>query len=173
MTLIECLAGVTPPTIRQRGADYIKQVGGMLGGISGVTAEVRGSEDYDVNIRLAADELLVSCTCPYFFDRGAVCKHLWAVALAATGRGWLSNLPNTLPVIIDLDGEVFDDDLMDKFPSIPISVGRPSSRSATARCLGSRGVSTWRLRVDATRAIRWQVGWCVRATVCRWHSARC
>ena len=133
MTLIECLAAVTSPAVRQRGAGYIKQVGGMLGGISGVTAEVRGSEDYDVNIRLAADELLVSCTCPYFFDRGAVCKHLWAVALAAAGRGWLSNLPNTLPVIIDLDGEVFDDDLMDEFPSIPISVGRPSSRSATAR----------------------------------------
>ncbi len=133
MTLIECLAAVTPPAVRQRGAGYITQVGGMLGGISGVTAEVRGSEDYDVNLRLAGDGLLVSCTCPYFFDRGAVCKHIWAVGLAATGRGWLSNLPGNAAVTVDLDGEVFDDELLDEFPFVPIPVARSPGPRATAR----------------------------------------
>ena len=133
MTLIECLAAVTPPAVRQRGAGYIKQVGGMLGGISGVTAEVRGSEDYDVNLRLAADELQVSCTCPYFFDRGAVCKHIWVVALAATGRGWFSNLRENLGVTVDLDGGEFDDGLMDEFPAIPIPVARPPGARASQR----------------------------------------
>ncbi len=111
MNLLKCLSAVTPVAVQQRGATYLREIRGLLGGISGVTAEVRGSEDYDVNLRLGAGELLVSCTCPYFFDRGAVCKHLWAVALAATGRGWLLDLPEGLQVIVDLDGEIFDEEL--------------------------------------------------------------
>ena len=134
MTLIECLSNVTPAAVQQRGRGYVKQVRGMLGGISGVSAEVRGSANYDVNLRLSGDGLLASCTCPYFFDRGAVCKHLWAVALAAVGRGWLPDLPNDISVIADLDGEIFDDDSpMDEFPSIPV-FARPSPGPHAAPC---------------------------------------
>ena len=80
----------------------------MLGGISGVTAGVRGSEDYHVSMRVAEEGLVVSCTCPYFYDQGAVCKHLWAVALAASTKGWLRDIPPGLPVIPDLDDDIFD-----------------------------------------------------------------
>ena len=139
MTLIECLSAVTPPAVRLRGADYGERVRGILGGISGVSAEVRGSEDYEVNLRLTADELLVSCTCPYFFDRGAVCKHLWAVALVATGRGWLSHLPDRLPVTCDLEGEAFDEGL-DDFPSIPAPAQALHGRSTRSRGQGWEAV---------------------------------
>lgn len=110
MTLIECLAGVTAAAVQQRGAGYVNAIHGMLGGISGVTARVRGSEDYDLNLRLAEHGLVVSCTCPFFFDRGVVCKHLWAVALAADARGLLRDLPDDLEVVPDLDGDLFEDD---------------------------------------------------------------
>ena len=110
MTLVECLAGVTTAAVQQRGTSYVNAIHGLLGGISGVTAQVRGTEDYDLNLRIAEDGLVVSCTCPYFFDRGVVCKHLWAVALAADARGLLRDLPEGLEVIADLDGDLFDDD---------------------------------------------------------------
>jgi len=134
MTLIECLSAVTPPVVRRRGAAYIQQVRGMLGGISGVSAEVEGSDDYDVNLRLGDEGLRVSCTCPYFFDRGAVCKHIWAVALAATDRGWLSSLPNPTAVIVDLDDDGFDAGFSDEFPTIPVPVAhRSANRTAPRR----------------------------------------
>ncbi|MEO8680484.1 MAG: DEAD/DEAH box helicase [Vicinamibacterales bacterium] len=125
MTLLECFSTVTPVAVQQRGAAYVKEVRNILGGISGVTAEVRGSHDYEVNLRLADDGLLVSCTCPYFVDRGAVCKHLWAVAVAASSRGWLTDLPGDLPVIGDIDGEIFDEG-----PTMPVP--RPAPRRPEA-----------------------------------------
>ncbi len=135
MTLIECLSRVTTAAVQQRGASYVRAVRGILGGISGVTAEVRGSEDYDVNLRLANQRLVVSCTCPYFFDRGAACKHLWAVALVADGRGWLRDLPKDIEVIVDLDGEIFDDEPpMAGLASIPPRAGpAPDPRAARRR----------------------------------------
>ena len=119
MTLIECLSAVTSNQVRQRGADYVDRVGGMLGGISGVSAEVRGSEDYEVSLRRGDETLLVSCTCPYFFDRAEVCKHIWAVALVAARKGWLSNLPHRLGVVVDVDSAFDDASPFDEFPPIP------------------------------------------------------
>ena len=43
---------------------------------------------YEVCIQFFNQELLVSCQCPYFRDRGA-CKHIWAVILEADRRGAL------------------------------------------------------------------------------------
>ncbi len=119
ISLIECLTAVTASQVRQRGADYVGKVRGILGGISGVSAEVRGSEDYEVSLRRTDDALLVSCTCPYFFDRAEVCKHIWAVALVAVRRGWLSDLPHHLRVVVDLE-EAFDGaSPFDQLPSKP------------------------------------------------------
>ena len=108
MDLVGCLKPVTVAAVQQRGVEYVRAVRGMLGGISGVTAGVRGSEDYHVSMRVAEEGLVVSCTCPYFYDQGAVCKHLWAVALAASTKGWLRDIPPGLPVIPDLDDDIFD-----------------------------------------------------------------
>jgi superfamily II DNA or RNA helicase len=53
-----------------------------------VHATVAGGADYEVCIQFFNGELLVSCECPYFGDRGA-CKHIWAVVLEADRRGAL------------------------------------------------------------------------------------
>ena len=134
MTLVECLAGVTTVAVQERGVSFVPAIHGMLGGLSGVTAEVRGSEDYDLNVRLAENGLVVSCTCPSFFEGGSVCTHLWAVALAADARGLLQDLPEGLEVIADRDGDLFEDDetLIADLASTPPRRG-PSSRLAPRR----------------------------------------
>jgi superfamily II DNA or RNA helicase len=110
MTLRECVARFTSPAVQQRGAEYAGAVRGLLGGISGVTAEVRGTRNYEVNLRLAEGRLVVSCTCPFFTDRESVCKHLWAVTVAADEKGWLQNLPGSTDVVADIDGMIQDDE---------------------------------------------------------------
>lgn len=130
MTVIECLSAITANTVRQRGAAYVDRVRGILGGISGVSARVSGSEDYDVNLRVSRDRLLVSCTCPYFFDRASVCKHVWAVALAATERGWLNELPKTTIATVDPYGDETDEDWNGDVPApIPAPSVRDTRRS--------------------------------------------
>ena len=52
-----------------------------------VHAMVRGSDEYSVRVKYqrdarSRDNLLISCTCPYFGDFGR-CKHVWAVILEA------------------------------------------------------------------------------------------
>jgi superfamily II DNA or RNA helicase len=129
ISLIDCLTAVTASQVRQRGAEYVRNVRGILGGISGVSAEVRGSEDYEVSLRRADDVLLVSCTCPYFFDRAEVCKHIWAVALVAVRRGWLTDLPHDLRVVVDLD-EGFDG--ASPFHQVPAAPALPAHASGRA-----------------------------------------
>lgn len=46
-----------------------------------VTAEVAGTETYDVELRATDSGLDWSCTCPYYAEDGAFCKHCVAVAL--------------------------------------------------------------------------------------------
>ncbi len=53
-----------------------------------IHATVAGGADYEVCIQFFNQELLVSCECPYFRDRGA-CKHIWAVILESDRRGAL------------------------------------------------------------------------------------
>jgi len=127
MTVIECLSTVTPAAIRQRGAEYTTNVRGILGGISGASARVKGAEDYDVALRLSQDALIVSCTCPYFFDREAVCKHIWAVALAAEDRGWLNTIPNSAIVSVD----PYTDS--DEPAAEPLAAARTTSAGATRK----------------------------------------
>jgi superfamily II DNA or RNA helicase len=52
-------------------------------------AEVRGSHVYRVRIDRAEDLFTASCECPYFLDRGTICKHIWAGLLEAERRGFL------------------------------------------------------------------------------------
>ena len=53
-----------------------------------VHATVAGGQQYEVCVQFFNQELLVSCECEYFRDRGA-CKHIWAVILEADRRGAL------------------------------------------------------------------------------------
>lgn len=71
------------PLVFDRGIDYYED--GRVELIDllprRVTAEVAGTETYDVELRVADTGLDWSCTCPFYAEDGAFCKHCVAVAL--------------------------------------------------------------------------------------------
>lgn len=82
---------------------------------SGLWATVRGSTTYNVAIFCENADLHMSCTCPYFVDRGAGCKHLWATILTADKCGHLKKVLQNpgIEVIFDvedLESDEFDND---------------------------------------------------------------
>jgi hypothetical protein len=48
-----------------------------------VSAVVWGAAEYRVKLEHTDDRILYGCTCPYFRNGGAACKHLWALVLEA------------------------------------------------------------------------------------------
>src|SRR5215831_17039064 len=72
-----------------------------------IYAKVTGSEEYDVRVTYRRDarnrdNLLVSCTCPYFDDYSR-CKHIWAVILQASRDRALSTAEYARFLRIDRD----------------------------------------------------------------------
>jgi superfamily II DNA or RNA helicase len=90
-SLTRALGRDVPPSTRAKGAEYRRD--GAVVTLSetdgGIRATVRGTLPYRVQIDRDGNTLIVSCECPYFFDRGYVCKHIWAVLLEAEARGLL------------------------------------------------------------------------------------
>ena len=101
VTVLDILRPRTTHNAQQRGWQYLSRVRALIGDASSVTAEVHGSEVYDVEIRTVGDTLRVWCSCPYFADRSSGCKHLWATAVLAHENGWLTNLPPNPRVLMD------------------------------------------------------------------------
>ena len=111
--LARALQHDVPHQTRVKGADYFHR--GAVRKVQrtdrGVTAIVRGTFDYVVSIDHESGGFIGSCECPYFSDRGSVCKHIWAVllapeteaALAASGpiprRAWID--PATAPASLN------------------------------------------------------------------------
>jgi superfamily II DNA or RNA helicase len=54
-----------------------------------ISAEVRGTDTYAVDIVREAEGFVSRCECPFFLDRHDVCKHIWAVVLTADAQGLL------------------------------------------------------------------------------------
>jgi superfamily II DNA or RNA helicase len=102
MTILELLRPLTTYGAQQRGWQYLNQVRPIEGNAQGVVAEVHGSEVYGVRILVDRGDLRVWCSCPYFADRGSGCKHLWATAVVAHEKEWLTNLATGLRVVIDV-----------------------------------------------------------------------
>ena len=77
---------------RSRGQAYF--VSGAVRKLSGdawsVEAKVQGTRLYEVDIFRFKDGLENSCTCPYFDGSANLCKHIWAVFLAAEEAGYLT-----------------------------------------------------------------------------------
>ena len=77
-----------PMVVRAKGLRYQQD-----GAVVAITATewsahaiVRGGRNYQVEILFDHDELRGSCDCPYFADRGTICKHIWAALLEADAR---------------------------------------------------------------------------------------
>ena len=97
---------------RKRGDEYFRlsRVKVRAGSSTELSATVKGSEPYEVLLKVSGSKLAVSCTCPYFLG-GQACKHLWAAILTADKEGFLADAssakgithdsgPRPAPVII-------------------------------------------------------------------------
>jgi hypothetical protein len=111
MPLPAALLSSVSHNVRTRGAAYfaagavtaIDFVDGIL------SATVKGTDLYDVWIEPQGSLLRATCTCPYFFDQLLVCKHIWAVILAAESRK-LVTFAHDDPAA-DIEPVDFDEDL--------------------------------------------------------------
>ncbi len=52
-----------------------------------VSAQVRGTRVYHVTLNREGVGYTGACECPFFLDRHDICKHIWAVVLAADAEG--------------------------------------------------------------------------------------
>ena len=86
---------------RAKGGDYFRSgaVIEMGGGEWSAHAIVRGTRDYRVELRRESgtDRFTASCECPYYTDRGEICKHIWAALLEAERRELLGGDGPVLP----------------------------------------------------------------------------
>src|SRR5438874_2304207 len=73
----------------QKGAAYYRRGAVRLihGTDRSVEATVQGDDRYNVFIDFEQNTFKVRCSCPWFEDTRAVCKHIWAVMLAADAAG--------------------------------------------------------------------------------------
>src|SRR2546423_9145113 len=104
--------------VRHRGVEIFasRQVTIVSGNQWAVSAKVRGSRVYEVELSREQDEIHVSCDCPYF-DEGAVCKHIWATIVAADQKSYLLGAIGGGPVRLVVDrvpGEFDEDDVDDE-----------------------------------------------------------
>ena len=121
MKLSQALADQVPHQSRSRGSSYfvsgaVRSVEVDLGIIHAI---VKGSEPYDVWLEPDRSQLRASCTCPYFFDRTEICKHIWAVILAAEAQSLSLVAPHISPRNVrlhpvDVDGDLEDEGLEDE-----------------------------------------------------------
>ncbi len=105
---LDVLMDEFPPTVRARGSEYHRSgtVSILAHSADVIRATVKGTRTYGVKLQhTKKGSLLLSCTCPFFVDRGP-CKHLWATALTAADRGILAKMP--MPARIELEAAVDD-----------------------------------------------------------------
>jgi len=98
MNLASTLARFVDLKIRKRGLQYFRTHRVTVSTCSAqrVDAVVTGSQSYLVSLRRMGGTVLSTCSCPYA-DRGAPCKHVWAVILAADAKGCLRSGDGALP----------------------------------------------------------------------------
>jgi superfamily II DNA or RNA helicase len=113
LALTRVLARDVPGGSRAKGREYFLQ--GAVTRIDGtawsVDAVVHGSQTYAVTIRRKGLKFSAACTCPYFHDRFDICKHIWAVLIAAehqrllTGDGDVPERATLDPFDVDAESD--------------------------------------------------------------------
>jgi uncharacterized Zn finger protein len=90
-TLAHVLAQFVSERTRAKGYGYFitGTVKIVHTGPETISAEVRGTATYIVDLVREDDGFVARCECPFFLDRHDVCKHIWAVVLTADAQGLL------------------------------------------------------------------------------------
>ncbi len=97
-TLTEAdIRGVLTTNSMKRARNYLNRVFDEARSGQTLTAQVRGTRIYDVEVSLNADDIAAHCTCPY--DWGGYCKHIGAVLLK-----WVQNPEAFSPAGTNLTG---------------------------------------------------------------------
>ena len=90
-TLAQVLAPFVTERTRAKGYGYhmADAVTIVHAGSDGVSADVRGTHTYAVELMREDEGFVASCECPFFVDRVDICKHIWALVLTADSEGLL------------------------------------------------------------------------------------
>jgi superfamily II DNA or RNA helicase len=114
--MLQELVSLFPPNVRSRGEQYVLQQRIRIARADAqvITALVRGSTEYAVEVTASPGKIIIECTCPYAADR-ATCKHGWAVLRYAELTRKLGALINTAGPSASVVGrwaqDVDDDDV--------------------------------------------------------------
>jgi superfamily II DNA or RNA helicase len=121
MFQLELLGQNISRNIKMRGQDYFhrKAVRILFADADFVSAQVSGSQEYEVDIERDHEVLVYSCDCPFFEKNFEVCKHVWATLLELEKQGhvkkWDPKPPTALlPAGADPDDELEDLDFEDE-----------------------------------------------------------
>jgi hypothetical protein len=104
--------------IKMRGKDYFEKnaVRIVYADDEFVSAQVRGSQEYTVDLEKEKDELVFSCDCQYYEGNLEACKHVWATILELNKQGHLQKWDSPHPLKLvptSADEELLDEDLDD------------------------------------------------------------
>ena len=90
-TLARVLAPYVTERTRTKGYSYYVTGTVTITGTTpeALTASVRGTVVYQVNLAREDGGFVAGCECPFFTDRRDICKHIWAVVLAADAESLL------------------------------------------------------------------------------------
>jgi superfamily II DNA or RNA helicase len=131
MNLSTRLAGDFSKNVRKRGEEYYYKGRVLIhqGSSSELSACVRGSGPYEVQLSWRNSKLSVWCDCPHFVEQGFPCKHLWAAILAADQNAYLTTAALAEKFTLDLetlaldgldDGDDYDDELEEEDRTAPV-----------------------------------------------------
>jgi superfamily II DNA or RNA helicase len=105
------------PIIRHRGQDYFlsgRVSEPVLSG-TGISATVRGTEEYEVRFLWGRYSVTVTCTCPYYLD-GELCKHTWALIVKIDRIGMSNAVPGKKFLEVrHFEAFAYEDDTDDEF----------------------------------------------------------
>ena len=107
--LSEALRSYFTNNARARGLDYVfgRRVRVTRVDDHELAAQVDGTHTYSVDIHLAPKDdgltVDVSCTCPYYQENIAPCKHLWAALTAAEQAGHFTEVDGPIELVLEGD----------------------------------------------------------------------
>ena len=133
MSLARRCSNSFDPFVRTRGRlCYFQKLVDVGADACGVTALVEGSgaKPYEVNLEwdsAVTGTLSANCTCPYF-QKGALCKHIWATILAVDSEGLSREIPGNraLQVVLARHPNAAN-------PVAVAATGRPAHRAGGVR----------------------------------------